>query len=320
MFEGAQWGSVTPFALEKGDALRSSILPPPAKYRTPEFLKQAEEIVSLSGDLTDRQKAIVEFWCNSSDPDELLANWFHFAEFISERDHHSLDDDVKMYFALSNALLDASIATWDAKRFYDTARPATLVPLLFRDKKVKARGSGFVLTNPEVQKNGPDASVIDGSLWIPYQPATSPTPPSPEFPSEESAFSAATAEILARFSGSDHFGNSAIVQKGSSHIEPGIAPQETVTLKWETLTGAADEAGMSTQYAGIHFASADLAGRRLGRLAAARAWAKAQTYFNGLLDSVAVTESQVNAMDVLSARFEKETCDNLATTSEPRIN
>ena len=98
-------------------------------------MKQAEEIVSLSGDLTDRQKAIVEFWCNSSDPDELLANWFHFAEFISERDHHSLDDDVKMYFALSNALLDSSIATWDAKRFYDTARPATLVPLLFRDKK-----------------------------------------------------------------------------------------------------------------------------------------------------------------------------------------
>jgi hypothetical protein len=71
------------------------------------------------------------------------------------------------------------------------------------------------------------------------------------------------------------------VQKGSSHIEPGIAPQETVTLKWETFSDAANEAGMSARYAGIHFAPADLAGRRLGRVVAEKAWAKAQTYFNG---------------------------------------
>ncbi|HJZ66486.1 MAG TPA: hypothetical protein VKD70_19325 [Candidatus Acidoferrum sp.] len=247
-------GAITPFALEHGDELRSIIGPPPAKYGTPEFSKQAEEIVSLSGSLTDRQKAIVEFWCNGSDPDELVANWFRFAEFVSARDHQSgvrglylqtpssnLDDDVKMYFALSNALLDASIATWDAKRFYDTARPTTTIPLLSRNKNVKTRG-----------EPGKETTEADGGLWIPYQPATSPTPPSPEFPSEESALSAVAAEILARFSSSDRFGDSATVQKGSSHTEPGIAPQETVTLKWEAFTNAADEAGMSARYAGIH--------------------------------------------------------------------
>jgi hypothetical protein len=52
-------------------------------------------------------------------------------------------------------------------------------------------------------------------------------------------------------------------------------------LKWETFTDAANEAGMSRRYGGIHFARADLAGRKLGRLVADRAWAKAQSYFDG---------------------------------------
>jgi len=33
-----------------------------------------------------------------------------------------------------------------------------------------------------------------------------------------------------------------------------------------------------------------------------------------------VTESQVNAMDVLSARLEKETCNNLTTNSQRLVN
>ena len=38
---------------------------------------------------------------------------------------------------------------------------------------------------------------------------------------------------------------------------------------------------MSRRYGGIHFESADLAGRLLGNLATLGAWSKAQNYFDG---------------------------------------
>ena len=79
--------------------------------------------------------------------------------------------------------------------------------------------------------------------------------------------------------GSDHFGNSATLPAGSSKIEPGVTPARPVTLEWETFTDAANEAGVSRRYGGIHFRAADLTGRLLGRLVAFESWQKAQTYF-----------------------------------------
>lgn len=52
-------------------------------------------------------------------------------------------------------------------------------------------------------------------------------------------------------------------------------------LSWPTFTDAADEAGLSRRYGGIHFRAADLAGRLLGRFVATEAWRKAASYFDG---------------------------------------
>jgi len=132
---------------------------------------------------------------------------------------------------------------------------------------------------------------MDGSLWIPYQQATSPTPPFPEYVSGHSTYSAAGATILRLWTGSDHFGNSVTLAAGSSKIEPGITPARTLTLRWETFTDAANEAGMSRHYGGIHFRAADLAGQRLGRVVAYQVWSKTQSYFNGsFAGSHALTE------------------------------
>jgi hypothetical protein len=89
------------------------------------------------------------------------------------------------------------------------------------------------------------------------------------------------------FTGSDHFGYSVKLNKGSSRIEPGVTPAQPVTLKWETFSEAADQAGLAGCYAGIHFAAADTAGRKLGRLAAERVWARAQSYVDGTNKSAA---------------------------------
>ena len=146
-----------------------------------------------------------------------------------------------MFFALTNAMLDAEIPAWDAKRAYDSVRPVTTISVLFGGKKIRAWGAP-----------GKGTVEMDGSQWIPYQPATFPTPPFPDYVSGHSAYSAAAARILTLWTGGERFGESVTLPARSSKIEPGVTPEQPVTLKWETFEEAANEAGMSRRYGGIH--------------------------------------------------------------------
>jgi len=56
-------------------------------------------------------------------------------------------------------------------------------------------------------------------------------------------------------------------------------------LSWPTFTAAADEAGWSRRYGGIHFYSGDMHGRMLGNLLGRGAYAKAQAYIQGKIGS-----------------------------------
>jgi len=93
----------------------------------PEYEAQAKELVDLSAGLTDQQKTIAEYWLDGPNSEQPPGHWALFAQFVSARDHHTLDDDVKMFFALSNAMLDASIEVWDCKRHYDSVRPISQI-------------------------------------------------------------------------------------------------------------------------------------------------------------------------------------------------
>jgi hypothetical protein len=264
-FLGAQWYRVTPFAMASGDQFRSLIAQSgPAEFGTGEYVAQAEELIAFSANLTDEQKMIAEYWKDGPHSETPPGHWCLFAQFVSARDHHTLDDDVKMFFALTNAVFDASIACWDAKRAFDSVRPATAIPFLFQGQQIRSWG-------------GPNQGTItmDGSQWIPYQPGTFPTPPFPEYISGHSTFSAAGAEILRLWTGSDDFGDSVTFAPGSSLIEPGTTPAAAITLAWPTFTAAANQAGISRRYGGIHFRSADLVGRATGRLAAQQVWQRA---------------------------------------------
>jgi VCPO second helical-bundle domain len=213
---------------------------------------------------------IAEYWANGPRTETPPGHWALFGEFVSQRDHHTLDDDVKMFFALSNAIFDASIAAWDSKRAFDSDRPISSIPFLFQGRQIQSWGGPYKGT-----------VWMDGSQWIPYQPSTFPTPPFPEYISGHSTFSAAGAEILKRWTGSDNFGNAVTFPAGSSTVEPGMTPAQPVTLSWATFSAAADEAGISRRYGGIHFLAGDYVGRFIGRLVAQQAWCKAQRYING---------------------------------------
>jgi hypothetical protein len=270
-FTTPQWGLVTPFALENGSALRPAQGPP--AWPDPGYEQEAAEIVALSASLTDAQKMTAEYFADGPNSEFPPGHWALFGQFVSRRDGHSLDDDAKMFFALSNGLLDASISAWDAKRHYDFVRPITAIRFVFAGQLIAAWG-------------GPGAGTItlSGENWRPYQLPNVVTPPFPEFFSGHSVFSAAGAQILAAFTGSDAFNYSVTIPAGSSAAEPGIVPAENLTFSWPTFSAAADDAGMSRRYGGIHFRTGDLTGRALGRTIGTIAWSKAKTYFDGSAD------------------------------------
>jgi hypothetical protein len=124
---------------------------------------------------------------------------------------------------------------------------------------------------------GRGTQMIPGEAWLPYLT----TPPFADYVSGHSAFSAASAEILAVFTGTDDYGASVAFQLGASRIEPGTTPKRTVTLWWATFSDAADEAGLSRRLGGIHFEEADIRARVMGRQVARQAWEKATAYVSG---------------------------------------
>lgn len=263
---GAHWHLVVPFALMSADQFRP---PPPRQFPHGRYRQQAEELVRLSATLGDREKVIAEYWADG--PMTVLppGHFNVFAQYVSLRDGHTLDQDVRLFFLLTNAVFDAGIAAWDAKNHYDYVRPITAIRYLKRGQKVRAwAGPGL------------GTRVIKGEEWRPYQPDWFPTPPFSEYVSGHSTFSAAAAEILKRFTGSDDFGASITITHGELGIEPGV-PAGPVTLSWNTFSEAADEAGMSRRYGGIHFEDGDLAGRSLGRAVGAHVWQAARGYILG---------------------------------------
>ena len=264
------WGNVAPFALTSASQFRPTI-GPASFYTSPDlYIKQARQVLGYSAALTDTQKVIAEYWADGPRSELPPGHWCLFAQFVSARDSHDLNKDAKMFFALTNAIFDASIVAWDAKRVFNSVRPVTAIHFLFSGKKVRSWAGPFLGTQ-----------MIDGAQWEPYQATTVVTPPFPEFISGHSTFSAAGAEILRRYTGSDRFGGSVTILAGTSRVEPGAVPAADITLSWKTFTAAANQAGISRRFGGIHFIQGDLVGRQIGPQIADQAWQKALTYFNG---------------------------------------
>lgn len=263
------WNRVRPFALTSASQFRPT--EGPALFPSRRYLQQTEEVIRMSAALTDRQKVIAEYWADGPASELPPGHWNLFARWVSRRDRHTVSQDARMFFALNGALLDASIACWDAKRHWDYVRPVTAVHFLKSGQPIHAWAGP-----------GKGTQVIQGEEWHPYQPTAFPTPPFSEYVSGHSTFSGAAAEVLRRFTGSDALGASHTQRAGTSRVEPGQVPARDVTLRWATFSEAADEAGISRRYGGIHFADGDQQGRRMGRAIGRQAWNRAQEYFNGV--------------------------------------
>jgi PAP2 superfamily len=247
-FAVPHWQQVTSFALSSA----SQFLPPGPGLKKSDgsYDKAIKAVIDQSAKLDDQSKARAEYWADGPKSEQPPGHWHLFAGAISRKHSQTIDQDTKLNFAVSNALLDAGITAWNAKRRYDFIRPVTAVRTTQAGKTIKAWA-------------GPG----QGTKLIPAEQFRSyiPTPPFPDYVSGHSTFSAAAAQVLRSFTGSDTLNLTVNFAAGSSFVEPGTVPAAAVPMGWSTFTAAAGEAGLSREFGGIHFRDANAHGLNLGR-------------------------------------------------------
>jgi len=134
--------------------------------------------------------------------------------------------------------------------------------------------------DPETETSGADW--ILATEWVPYQQPTFVTPSFAGYVSGHSTFSRAAAEVLTAMTGSEFFpGGLSEWTKPAGSLEVEAGPTQDVTLQWATYYDAADQAGISRIFGGIHITADDFGGRRMGELCGVAAWDLAQRYFAG---------------------------------------
>ena len=161
--------------------------------------------------------------------------------------------------------MDAFIACWDSKMYYDYARPYALVHDYYQDQIIKAWG-------------GPEKGMIEmkGQEWRPYSPETFLCPPFPAYVSGHSTVSGGCAEALRLFTGSDTFGIEVELIPGALTDPDNVG--DLVTLSFPTFTETANMAGISRVLGGYHIQSDNVAGLELGRRVAQANWEKYNYY------------------------------------------
>ncbi len=250
------WDKVKPVGLKSGNQFRPG---PPPLIGSEQLENEVREVMEMQAKLTDQQKALVEFMRDGPQSVQQAGHWLKFAQDVSRRDDHTLDQDVKMYFYNQITAMDAFIASWDSKMYYDFARPYALVHRYFKNQTITAWG-------------GPEKGMIEmkGKEWRPYSPDVFLCPPFPSYTSGHSTISGACAEALKLWTGSDTFGEKIT-------LVPGILTEpdhigDSVTLEFPTFTETANMAGISRVLGGYHIQSDNLAGLELGRNVAHEVW------------------------------------------------
>lgn len=236
-----QWAEMTPFAMSSTSQFRPA--GPngfqPGNYAawvqsaayTAEFNLVKDIGGTHSTTRTADQTNIAYFWVDGPGTASPPGHWSRIAATVSAQQGLSLEQNARLFGLLGLAQADTGIASWEAKVFYDSWRPMYAINT--------ANFDGNPLTLQDVS-------------WTPLIP----TPSFGAYTSGHSAFSMTGATILKNFFGTD---NIAFETGTESPFLP-----DDYTRSFLSFTDAAEEAGMSRIYGGIHWMSDNLDGALLG--------------------------------------------------------
>src|SRR5262249_13585760 len=155
---------VTPFALQSATQYDTPSIIPPPDIQAPGFTRyepNVDEMLQYSASLDLSRKLIVEYWADGPSSELPPGHWGLFAQFVSASRNQSIDQDVKLFFAMHNASFDAGIVAWHVKRQYDGVRPITAVRYLKHGSSVVAWGGP-----------GRPTEAVPAEKWIPYNPGS----------------------------------------------------------------------------------------------------------------------------------------------------
>jgi hypothetical protein len=219
-----QWPTVRPFALRTASQFRP--VPPPA-LTSKAYADAFKELQSLGAinsiTRTADQTQIAQFW----NPPIWIA-WNNIADTAALAHPHTLMQNARLFALLNVSFADSAIAFYDAKYTYHFWRPVTAI---------------------RAADNDGNAATVGDPNWTPLAP----TAQDPSYPGAHAVISAAAANVLTSFFGSDHIGFSA-----QSSALPGIE------RSFPSFSAAANEASVSRIYAGQHFRTDEVAGQQLG--------------------------------------------------------
>ncbi len=231
------WGRVRPWALPDLAPFRPPGPPAIDSFAWADSFNGVKSVGSPAGAAFQPAFAeIARFWSDEEGTETPPGHWLAISLGIASARQGSVVENARLFALLGIALADTAIVVWEAKYRHATWRPITAIREADR------------LANPRLRGD---------PAW---QPVLA-TPPFPEYPSGHSAFSAAAARLLALYYGTDAI---PIDVTTDARVQPGE------TRHFDRLSDAAEEAGLSRIYGGIHFyfahADAAAAGRRVAEL------------------------------------------------------
>lgn len=231
------WGSVKLFAVSNVTDFRP---PPPPELTSAEYAAAVDEVLRLgradNAERTLEQTEIAAFWADGGGTATPPGHWNRIAIDLSLANGQSTLERARTLALLNVGLADAGISAWDAKYAYDFWRPIDAIRRAAED--------------------GNAATAAD-STWQPLLQ----TPPFPTYTSGHSTFSGAAATILTSIFGE----NVAFATRSDVHTGPTQRPPATLPARhFDSLWAAAEEAGVSRIYGGIHFSFDNTAGLSAG--------------------------------------------------------
>jgi hypothetical protein len=222
---------VTPFGIASASQFRPAF---PPDLRSAEYARHFQEVKDLgsfSSTLRTREQTeIAHYWADGAGTVTPPGHWNRIAQGVARSSGLSLQENARLFALLNAALADAAIVCWDMKFACNFWRPVTAIHEADRD--------GNEQTQPD-------------PAWRPLLE----TPPFPTCTSGHSTFSGAAAETLKLFFGRDDLRFTDVSESG--RIRTFISFLE-----------AANEAGRSRIYGGIHFEFDNAAGLESGRAVA----------------------------------------------------
>ena len=262
----SHWGEVKPFSLSSGSSLRpASIAGPYNEDGTlnTEFVEEVNQVIFFAEKMKDRaeggalQRAQSEYW-ELGDATAYPPGWWleTAIDLVEERDS-GLSTALKVSTAVSMAVFDSGIAAWDTKYHFDSVRPYTAVNQIYLGSIIPSFRGDVI------------AGTDDRNVWFPFQLRRNFTPPFPDIPSGHSTFSYAASTVLKELFGSNSFEYASEPFVSRFDLTDGFDgnPEngnEETTLAWDSMSLAAEEAGVSRLYGGIHLMEGNWVGLKFG--------------------------------------------------------